>query len=1138
MNELFHQITSLRDALQETVTHLRLSRGGCLLIAVAEDDHVRKGATAGLVEQLYDLLEFEEYVFDLDYPSLAAYLETLSQPKGPALVVAHGLDLLPPHSFSRAIRLLNLEREALQRDRWAILLWVRSETLPSIIHQAGDFWAWRSTVLEFDLPPGVRIRLGPSDYLPVRELARLYRFKDAFELQLDSAIPSAPSTADLRLQLAEVYRQLGFPGRQVMELRRTGLALKVKAGDIRAQVEAYNQFVADRYASITVYSPTAGTPVRVELDRLYVTLTTKERVARRERTDRQTGPSQEREVLVERVLAVPEALAERSRLVIVGAPGSGKTILLQWIALTVARGLAQVRLGWDDRRVPILIPLRALAKYIEGRTDRREPAPACLLEFLEEYFSGWRLSLPEGFFAGLVEEGRAVFLLDGLDEIADLDLRADATRAVQMSLAHYAGNYCVVTSRPSGCTRWSWNDAGFSKYEIRPLSDQEVEAFVTDWSVVTETAVEDTPTTRQRARDNANALLQRIWGNEPSRRLVETLLHLAMTALVHHSRAVLPRRRAELYGMYTKALLDSWDMERDVGTAGEFATGGELDGAGRRAMLESVALHIHERRQVLVDPDDLSRWLREGFSALGDPQPELRAELLATLAHERVGLLMESSSAASRFSHLSLQQYMAARAVADRVDYITYTLARRRDPWWRELILLQVSHLSRPPGRRTRRLATELVRAIWQEEEEDPLERHVDSILRRNLLLAGSCLADLGPMTVEPDVRDWIVTELGETLRTTPYGRLRGEAARVLAELGGSGSAAGAAQELVRALTESGAWRVRQMAASALGRLGESRPDVIGTLVKALAKDHSWQVRQTVATSLGWLDNASPEIEKALVGVLSDGDWQVRQAAISSLNRLQLIRPDLASTLVEAVADEEWSVRQAAVSGLGQLGDAGPEVVRALTTALADDERLVRQAAASGLGKVTEDPHEVTEALIEALSDDESIVRQAAVSSLGRLGKPRPEVVDALLGALTDNEVAVRRAAVSSLGHLGETHPGVVEALSEALAGDQWLTLQATASRLTRLTEDRPVSVAPLIGEFTDEGSPSSGVTVSNLGRLSTNDRRMILRRLLRIISGLKFEEQDIILGRSAQDYAFDTLWAIAEGLASPLVRL
>jgi HEAT repeat protein/DNA-binding CsgD family transcriptional regulator len=935
-----------------------------------------------------------------------------------------------------------------------------------------------------------------------------------------------------------------------------GLPLEI---DLEPAISRYNAHVVDRYGRLTLYSLKADAPLSVELEKVYVTLTAVERVSQgmtqdelRKVLEEEALTPREARILqlryglfdpaytyeeislklgvpperieaieagamaklghfrarsldripVERTLSAPEALAESPRLVVVGAPGSGKTTLLQWIALTYARAAAKERLKTDEERVPVFVPLRALGRCIAEHADRFEPTPDCLLDFLEEHFDGWHLNLPQGFFERLADEGRCAFLFDGLDEVADPGRRADVARAVEAFVSRYRDNRYVVTSRPAGYAGLARFGADFRCCDVRPFTDGDVAEFVANWYLAVETAAEDNPATRQKAADSAADLLGRIRENDRIRRLVDTPLLLTVVALVHQNRTTLPQRRAELYDECTQMLLGFWDEQKGGEAARELARLGELDRNDKRAILEPVALKLHEQRQAReVEGDTLRAWLREEFETVGDPYPEQKARLFLQVIQERAGLLMESEADTYRFSHLTFQEYLAARAVADRDDYIEYTLERRRDPWWREVVLLAVGHLSTPRSKRARALTSDLVRAIWQAEEDDPLERELEPLLRRNLLLAGQCLADLGPIGVEDTVRDGIVVELGEVLRASPYTKLKIETARVLANLGGGVGAAKAMQALIAALADDD-YDVRQAAASSLVQLGQASPEVVQALVAALAADQ-WPVRQAAASSLVQLGQAAPEVVAALTGALAYAEWRVRQAAASSLGQLGqaipevvqalsraltdangLVRavaasslsrlgeaiPEVVEVLTRALADAgSWDVRQAAASSLGQLGQATPEVAQALIRALTDVEWFVRQTAAASLGQLGQAAPEVAQALIGALTDADSWgVRQAAASSLGQLGQATPEVMQALTGALADADDDVRQAAASSLGQLGRATPEVVQALIGALAHAEWFVRQTAAASLGQLGQAAPEVMAALAGALAD----------------------------------------------------------------------
>jgi formylglycine-generating enzyme required for sulfatase activity len=149
-----------------------------------------------------------------------------------------------------------------------------------------------------------------------------------------------------------------------------------------------------------------------------------------------------------------------------------------------------------------------------------------------------------------------------------------------------------------------------------------------------------------------------------------------------------------------------------------------------------------EQRAREIDAEVLRRQLGQRFrDMLRDKRmAEKTVRHFLQLIDERSGLLNERGQGVYAFSHLTFQEYLGARAVADRADYIAYTLARLGDSWWRELILLEAGYLSTQGKRRT----TALIRAIMDCEEEPELYH--------NLVLAARALRDVGPARVEGDL--------------------------------------------------------------------------------------------------------------------------------------------------------------------------------------------------------------------------------------------------------------------------------------------------------------------------------------------------------------------------------------------------
>lgn len=138
-------------------------------------------------------------------------------------------------------------------------------------------------------------------------------------------------------------------------------------------------------------------------------------------------------------LTIDEVLARFPVFLLKGAPGSGKTTLLRHVAICLARGQAAEKLGWNGQPLlPILVPLRNFGRFLEEhRSQYTSPAAGALRHFIEDYFQEHELELPPRFFRDRLNEGSCLVMLDGLDEVADRNLRATVAQMVNAFIRHY-----------------------------------------------------------------------------------------------------------------------------------------------------------------------------------------------------------------------------------------------------------------------------------------------------------------------------------------------------------------------------------------------------------------------------------------------------------------------------------------------------------------------------------------------------------------------------------------------------------------------------------------------------------------------------------------------------------------------------
>ncbi|MBI5053492.1 MAG: putative DNA binding domain-containing protein, partial [Chloroflexi bacterium] len=402
-------------------------------------------------------------------------------------------------------------------------------------------------------------------------------------------------------------------------------------------------------------------PLSIDLEKVYVSLTAMEKGG-------QGG-----------LLTIPEALKRHKRLVIIGDPGSGKTTLLAYLALTYARTLrdgadaVQTRLQLNEtQHLPILLPLRDLGRHLLAEhKDSSKDGAAILLNYLREYYQAQTIHLPEDFFANALEQGRAVLLLDGMDEVAEKSLRQRVARLIEKLVQSYKhdDNRFIVTSLEVGYEGVARISENFGLAKVRDFNRAEVRAFVRDWTRAVETTLagNESPV----ADEQAENLIKAIENNQRIIELAVNPLLLTVIALVHRYNASLPDRRSELYKEAIEVLLGHWDEAKGLET--EVTLGGKvLDSDDRRSLLEPVAFWMHEQRIREIELDQLRELLLPVFNN-GDAASATKTfESFIRLINERSGLLIERGVGAYSFAHLTFQEYLTARVVADRADATKY----------------------------------------------------------------------------------------------------------------------------------------------------------------------------------------------------------------------------------------------------------------------------------------------------------------------------------------------------------------------------------------------------------------------------------------------------------------------------------
>ncbi|NES74228.1 MAG: NACHT domain-containing protein, partial [Okeania sp. SIO2D1] len=314
-----------------------------------------------------------------------------------------------------------------------------------------------------------------------------------------------------------------------------------------------------------------------------------------------TGEKLERELFVNttgRKFLASELLTQSQsrKFVILGAPGSGKTTLMSYFAVMLAQAQPQI-LGLDPNTdwLPILIRIRDLARHPDKS----------ILEYARIFAEKTMAvkTLPTGFFEHWLEDGRALILLDGLDEVAEEGKRYDVVRRIENFLGQFDRNRAIITSRPAGYKRDFFRTEEFPHYQMQSFDDEKISAFINNWY---DSRFQD----KAEAERRKESLRKALDDNDRIKLLARNPLLLTIIALIHRYQAVLPKERYRLYDKAVETLLISWDANKELSSHGKLKYLGLDD---LRRLMELLAYWVHTQGNVgndeggtLIDKDELT----------------------------------------------------------------------------------------------------------------------------------------------------------------------------------------------------------------------------------------------------------------------------------------------------------------------------------------------------------------------------------------------------------------------------------------------------------------------------------------------------------------------------------------------------
>lgn len=426
----------------------------------------------------------------------------------------------------------------------------------------------------------------------------------------------------------------------------------------------------------------------------------------------------------------------RSHLaVITGGPGTGKSTFFKYLALCLA--------SQDDGEnpldiLPIIFPISAYAekrRKVQGDTYT-------IRQFLSQYWKEKYIEDPVPLFEHYWNRGKALFLIDGLDEVIDegerqamvSDIRNFIRATMRESPAFNRFYISCRTASYSGGTQFEQiKENVFIRFEIERFNISQVAQFLYGWYSWYERELHNrTDTYAQRAASKRDEMIEIIKANPNINDLASNPLMLTILCLIEHEGGRLPNSRAELYGECLRILSGAWENLRSLweDKKVQYSLGNSNITEGMVVdFFGAVAFRMHDAAEKEVDEGDLLTLLTKSFSDRQQDPSIARDQAVEfiKIMRERSGLLDLVKPKTFSFLHQTFREYLAARWLVESVDYKQELGDRVLKPEWREVVLLMAACLA----------PKEASRFIWE-------LMTAENDRYSHICLAEMCLVDMG----------------------------------------------------------------------------------------------------------------------------------------------------------------------------------------------------------------------------------------------------------------------------------------------------------------------------------------------------------------------------------------------------------